>query len=130
MAPAMAVEDLLAAEGELDRPAVPPGEEAGGEVMGERLALAAKAAAHRRHDDAQAAPRHLQHLGDLAVDVVRRLRRGPEGDLAIGAAVGDAGVLLHRRVGGALEEVGIFADQIGLLEALFDRRQTPGGLLS
>ena len=78
MAAAMAVEDLFATESELDGAAVAQGEERGGEVVGERLALAAEAAANGRDDHAQAAARNLQHFGDLAVDVVRGLGGGPE----------------------------------------------------
>src|SRR6185312_15801490 len=53
VAPAMAEERLLAAEGELDGAPVSPGEATRREVVGERLALAAEAATHRWHDDAQ-----------------------------------------------------------------------------
>src|SRR5690242_2166688 len=56
MASAMTEKRLLAAECELDGPSMPPGEEARREVVGERLALAAEAAAYRWHDDAQVTP--------------------------------------------------------------------------
>ena len=94
------VESLLAAERELDGPPVHSWrEQARRELVGERLALAAEAAAHRGPMTRMVAAGISKHLGELAVDVVRRLRRGPERHLAVGARVGDRGVLLHRRRG-------------------------------
>src|SRR5579885_229293 len=83
MASAMTVADLFATERIFDGPPMTPREEAGYKVMRERLALAAEAATNRRHDDAQPAQRKLQDLANLAVNVVWRLRGGPERHFAV-----------------------------------------------
>ena len=58
--------------------------------------FAAEAAAVGRRDDADPRGRHLEHLRERAVDVVRRLRRGPERELPVGAEIRERRVLLER----------------------------------
>src|SRR6202022_3555198 len=70
----------------------------------ERVALPTKAAADMGGDDANMRARQGQHLAHLAMDIVRCLCRGPEGEFAsnrvggIGLPVSDTGMLFHRRV--------------------------------
>ena len=53
------------------------------DLVTERIALAAEAAAVRGGDDPDVGGRHLQHLGQGPMDVVGRLRARPEGQLAV-----------------------------------------------
>ena len=90
MAAAVAVEDLLAGERDLDRPAEQQRRPGDDDLVVERIALAAEAAAVGRGDDADVRRRQRQHLGQRAVQVVRRLRRRGDGQLAVGVDVGRA----------------------------------------
>ncbi len=113
MPAAVDVEDLLARQRELDRPPGELGELARGDLVGERIELAAEAAADRRRDHADVRRGHVEDLGEQAVHVVRRLGRGPERELAVRAPLGQRRVLLHRQVGVALEVEDVLAHEIG-----------------
>ena len=78
MAAAVAVEDLLARQADLHRPVEHQRRLRDDDLVVERIALAAEAAAVRRGDDADVRGRHRQRLGERAVHVVRRLRARPE----------------------------------------------------
>ncbi len=80
---------LLAAEGDLDRPA--------GDVGGDRrhrlegdLQLAAEPAAERRGDDPDLLARQVEHLHQLLAGLERRLGRRVHGDRAVGSHLGEA----------------------------------------
>ncbi len=116
MPAAVDVEDLLARQRELDRPPGELGELARRDLVGERVELAAEAAAHRRRHHADVRLRHVEDLGEQPVDVVGRLGRGPERELAVGAPLGQRRVLLHRQVRVALEVEDVLADEVGRRE--------------
>ena len=84
VAAAMAVEDLLAREADLHRPARASAPRLrDDDLVVERIALAAEAAAVRRGDHADVRRRQVQHLGQRAVQVVRRLRARVDDQLAV-----------------------------------------------
>ena len=114
MAPAVTVKDLLAGEGDLHRPPREDRELRHHDLVTERVALAAEAAAVGRGDDADLGGGELEHLGEGAVHIVRRLGRAPERELAVGQGrpVGHRRVLLHRQMRAALEEEQVLAHQI------------------
>ena len=120
VAAAVDVEDLLARERDLHRPAGDLRELARGDLVGERIELAAEAAADGRRDHADVRLRHVEDLAEEAVHVVRRLGRGPERELAVGAPLGHRRVLLHGQVRVALEEEDVLADEVGLGERRLD----------
>ena len=113
MAPAVDVEDLLAGQRDLHRPAAELRELARRDLVREGVELAAEAAPHRRGHHPDVGLRHVEDLGEEPVHVVRRLRRRPERQLAVGAPLGHRRVLLHRQVGVALEEEHVLPDQVG-----------------
>ena len=114
---AVDVEDLLAGQRDLDRAAGELGQLARGDLVGERVELAAEAAPDRRRDHADVRLRHVEDLGEQPVHVVRGLGGGPERELAVRAPLGHRGVLLHGQVGVALEVEDVLADQVGRAKA-------------
>ena len=120
----MAVEDLFAREADLHRAVEQQRRLRDDDLVVERIALAAEAAAVRRRDDADVGGRHGQRLGERAVDVVRRLRRGPEHELAVGILRRDGGVLLDRQVRVALIEEGVLEHAVGVARTPARRRRT------
>ena len=111
MPAAVDVEDFLARERDLHGAPDELRELARGNLVRERIELAAKAAAHGGGDHADVRRRDVEDLCEQAVHVVRRLRRGPERELSVRRPVRDRGVLLQRQVGIAFEEEDVFADE-------------------
>jgi len=68
------------------------------------VAFAAEAAAVGRGDYANMRSGHFQNFGERAMEVMRRLRAGPDRQLAIGILDGDGSVLLDGEMGAPLEE--------------------------
>ena len=120
MAAAMAIENFFARERHLHRASGHHRKFANDDFVIERIALAAKAAAVWRGNDANVAGRQLQNFRQRAMNVVWRLRRTPERQLVVRIEVADRGVLLHRQVSVAFVEESVFANQIGLGETFFD----------
>src|SRR5207245_3116466 len=112
MPAAVRVEDLLAVERDLHGTSRAHGEERRSELVAERIALAAERATVRRRDHADARARQAEHLLDLAVQVMGDLRRGPEGELVVGAVRGDRAVRLDRPLGVPLEGGPVLAESV------------------
>ncbi len=74
----------------------------------------------RRGDHANARGRQLQDFGERAMDVMGRLRRGPQCELAIRRPACHSGVLLHRQVSVAFEEEQIFPHEIRFANGRLD----------
>ncbi len=129
MASAVRVEDFFPRQRDLHRPARQLRELADDDLMRERIRLAAEAAADRSRDDPDVRRRRVEHLREDPMHVVRCLRRGPEGQLAVGRPVGDGGVLLHRHVSVALEEEHVLAHQMGAVERRVDVAELEGDVL-
>ena len=110
------VERLLAVEGDLYRPAGDHRQLGHRDLVGEGVALAAEAAAHRRGDDPDVSHGKVQHPGEGAMHVVGRLGRGPQRQLPVRGVGRQRTVLLHGQVGVALEEVGALEDLVRLLK--------------
>ncbi len=106
------VEDLLARVEDLDRPPGDHRELRHAELEVERLALASEGAAHQRLEDPHLRLIQLQHPRQLAVQVVRHLGRGPDGEPADAVPEADRAVRLDRRVRRALEEVLALDDDV------------------
>ncbi len=123
--PTVYEEDFLARAGEFDRATGAAREFAGAKFVRERVGFPAKAAAYVGGDDAHVGLREFEYLADFAVNVVRRLGRGPEGELAadgiagVGFPTGNAGVRFQGRVVVALVVEPVFAGIIGLGKASF-----------
>ena len=113
----MAVEHLLAGETDLHRTACHHRELGDDDLVVERVTLAAEPTSVGAGDDADARGRQLQHLGDRAVHVVRRLGGAPQRELAVRRPIGERRVLLHREMGVALVEEEVFPHMIRLGKA-------------
>ena len=120
MATAMAIEHLFAVEADLHRPIEQQGRFGDDDLVVERIALAAEAAAVGRGDDADVRRRHRQRLGEGAVQVVRRLRARVDHELAVRVLQRHGRVLFDRQMGIALEEKHIVEDVIGAVDRLID----------
>ena len=122
MAPAVAVEHLLAGEGDLDRAAGDHGELRDDDLMAEGIALPPERATVRAGDHPDARRRELQHLGERPMHIVRCLGGAPQRELSIGrrGPVGHRRVLLHGQVGVPHEEEQVLAYEIGLRQASVD----------
>ena len=116
VAPAVHVEHFLAGESDLHGPARELGELARRDLVGERVELAAESAAHRRRHHPDMRLRHVEDLAEEAMDVVRRLRGRPQGELAVGSPVRHRRVLLHGQVGVPLEEEHVLANEVRAAE--------------
>ena len=123
------VKDLLPGQGRLHRPARQLGQARHHHLVAERIGLPAEPAAVRGRHDPDVARRELEHLGERPVDVVGCLRRGPEAELAVRRPLGDGGMLLHGKVGVALEEEDVFPDEVGRAEALLHVAELEGDQL-
>ncbi len=117
VAAAVAVEDLLAGERDLDRPAEHERHLRRYDLVVERIALAAEAAAVRAGDDPHARRRQPQHLGQRPVEVVRRLGGRADGDAVVVLGHRHGRVLLHGEVGVPLVEERVLEDLVGRGEA-------------
>src|SRR5579863_274952 len=104
MSAAMAIEDLLAREGEFHGPVEKERSLRRDDLMAERVALAAEPAAVGRRDYSDVRGRHRQDLGEGEVDVVRGLCGGIDDQLAVRIGETDGRVLLERQMRAALEE--------------------------
>ena len=116
MPAAVDVEHLLAREGDLDGTARELRELARGDLVREGIELAAEASAHRGRDHADVRGRDVEDLREEPMDVMRRLRRRPQRQLAVRRPVRDRGVLLHRQVRVAFEIEDVFAHEVRLRE--------------
>ena len=120
VAPPVAVEDLLAVERDLHGTPRLHRELGRDDLVAERVRLAAEAAAVGARDDPDVRGGHFQHLGQGAVDVVRRLGRRPQRELPVRAQRRQRRVLLHGQVRVAFEEERVLAEVVGLGEAGLD----------
>ena len=118
MSPSVDQENLLAGAGDLDRSPGAARQLGGADLVREWVGLAAEAAADRRRDHANARGWQSQHFADLAVDIMRRLRRSPQGHFAangvagVGFPVCDTGVRFKRRVVVAFVVEPVFTDVV------------------
>src|SRR5262252_3079832 len=116
MAAAMAIEDLFPSQADLDRAVEQPRGLGHDDLMIERVALAAEAAAVWRGHDADVRRREVERLGECAVHVVRCLRGRPQDQLAVGIPGCKGSVLLDRKMRTALVEERVFKNVIGVSE--------------
>jgi hypothetical protein len=120
VAATMRVEHLLARVEELHRPPGLQGEKGDAELEVERLALAAEASPHRRLDDAHPVSRDAQHLGQVAVQVVRHLGRRVDGDHPVHLGDADRAVRFDRHVSRACIVEVLLEDDVARGERAFD----------
>ncbi len=129
VAPAVAVEDLLSRQADLDGASRFPRQRGDHDLVAERIGLAAETAAVRGGDHADVRRRHLQYLGQRAVHVMRRLRARPERELAVGGPLRERGVLLHGEVRVPLVEEHVLADEVGGGHGVIHVAELEGDLL-
>src|ERR1700730_9421699 len=86
----------------------------------ERIALPAEPSAIGSGNNANVRGRHLQDFSECAVQIVRSLRAGPDGELAVGIFRGDRCVLLDGQMCVALIKESVFEDFVGFGETLID----------
>src|SRR5262249_46311620 len=145
---AMRVEDFLARVEELHRTAGLHRQLRDHELEVERLALSPERAPERRLDDADLGLLELEDAGELAVKIVRHLRRRPKGQMTVlsgyrrskfafqtsarfrslraslaGLPVADRAVGLDRRVRRTFEEVLAVDHEIRGSEVFVDRTE-------
>jgi hypothetical protein len=109
----VAVEDLLPGEADLDRAVKNERRPGGDDLVVERVALPAEAAAVRRGHDPDVRRRKRERPGERAVEVVGRLRRREDAELAIGIDHRERRVLLDREVRVPLVEEDVLEDAVG-----------------
>ena len=85
----------------------------------ERIAFPSEAATVGSGDDANVRGRHFEDLGKSAMEIMRGLRAGPDGQLAIGILDGHRSVLLDGEMGVALKEKSVLENFISLGKAFF-----------
>ncbi len=83
-----------------------------------RVCLAAKAAAEGRDDDSNPAEGYGEHRGQLGAYRVRVLGRGPDGQAALLAPLGQRRVRLHGVVLHSREAIDVLDDQLGLVKGV------------
>ncbi len=88
VAPAVHVEDLLAGESDLDRPARHDRQLLAAELVWEWIGLAAESSPVWGRHEAYVASGHVEHLGQSLVHVVRRLGGAPDCEPPIGRVLG------------------------------------------
>src|SRR5712664_806055 len=120
MAAAMAVKDFLAGEADFHGSVEKQRGFGDHDFMIEGITFAAESSAVGSGDDANVRGRHLQNLGECAVDVMGSLRAGPNGELAVGIFGGHGGVLLDGEMGAALVEKSVFEYFVSFGKALID----------
>src|SRR3989338_1625677 len=114
MASAMAIENLLAGQGELDRAPGPPGEIGRTDIVGKRVELSSESAAERGDDDAYALFRHREDLRDDPPEMKGSLAGAPQGELVV-LPDREGGMFLERKVRIALIKKKVRALQGSLL---------------
>ena len=114
----MTVEDFLPAETYQDRPARLAGKHWSHDFVSERLALSAESAPDSGDDDPNAAGRKLQHLGQLTMQVVGSLRRGPDRDTSGWIVPGQYCMVFHGDVRVSLKPELILPDIVRRGESL------------
>ena len=117
---AVHVENFLARQRDLHGAAGELRQLARRDLVGKRIELPSEAAAHRCSDHADVGGRHVEDLGEQAMDVVRRLRGRPQCELAVGPPLGHRRMLFHRQMSIALVEENVLAHEIGACERGFD----------
>src|SRR5690606_998904 len=109
----MRVEHFLARVQDLYGSSALARERGNAELEIERLTLAAECTADCGLHDADTCDIQVEHACELAMQVVRHLRRTPDGQLAGRIEPPDRAVRLDRRVCRALEEILLLDDDIG-----------------
>ena len=120
MASAVRVEHLLARVEDLHRPARLHRQLRHAELERERIALAAERAAEQRLDHAHLALRQPEHARQLAVHVMRDLRRAPDREVAVRVDARDRAVRLDGHVRGPRVPVRLAHDGRGPGHRLVD----------
>src|SRR6267143_514424 len=116
MTAAVTIKNFLAREANLDGAIQEEGGLGHDDFVIEGVALPAEASAIGRGADANMRGRHLQNLGESAMEVVRGLRAGPDGQLPIRVLCGDSGVLFDGKMCASLVEENVFKDFVGFGE--------------
>ena len=99
VAPMVGVEDLVAVEQDLDRAARFERERRAGDLVRQRVGLAAESAADLRFHHPDSVHRDPQHLGERPMKVVRNLGRAPDGESPVGRCFGDGALRLGEGMG-------------------------------
>ncbi len=120
MTATVTIKDFLARQADLDGPVEHESGLGDDDFVMERIAFTTETAAVGRGDHPNMCGRHFQYLGERAMEIMRSLRAGPDGQLAIGILDGHRGMLLDGKMGVALEEKSVFEDFIGLSKPVFD----------
>ena len=120
MPPTVTVEHFFTGERHLDRPSGHHRKLGYYHFVIERVALAAEPAPIGARDDPDARGREVEHLAERTMDVVRRLGRRPQRELARRRPVSQGRVLFHGQVGVALVEEHVFAHVVGFTEGGID----------
>ncbi len=84
MAATVTIENLFTRQTNLDGPVEHQRGLGHDDFVIERIALTAKTASVRCSDHANVSRRHFQNFGQCAMQIVRSLRAGPNGQLSVG----------------------------------------------
>src|SRR5215813_14224837 len=112
MAAAVAVENLLSRQADLDRTPGHTREVRHDDLVVEGVGLPTESAAVGSRDDSYPRGRQFENLRKGPMDVMRRLCRRPERQLVVRSEVRHGRVLLEREVGAAVVKEEIFVNAI------------------
>src|SRR4029079_13211732 len=108
----MAVKPLFPRQRDLDRAACLHREFRDSDVVTERIAFAAESSTIRTCNDLYPLCGHFQNTRKRAVNVMRRLRGGPERKLAVRMPARDGGMLFHRKMRVALAKKSVLEHKV------------------
>ena len=108
----MTIKNFLTRERDFHRASGEHRQFARDDFMRERVGLAAKAAANRCRDDADAARGQLQSFRQRAMNVMRRLRRTPQRQMSVGRKRRERGMIFEREMRVALIKIILFKNII------------------
>ena len=119
MAPAVAIENFFARQADFYRTVEQQRSLRHDDFVVEGIALAAKPAAVRRGNHANVRWRHLQHFCQSAMQIMRRLRAGPDGQFSVRILDGHRSVLLDGKMRASLVEERVLKDFVRFRNSLF-----------
>ena len=112
MAAAVTIKNFFSRQADFDGPVEHESGFGYNDFVIERIAFSAEAAAVGRGDYANMRSGHFQNFGERAMEIMRRLRAGPNRQLAIRILDGDRSVLLDCGMGVPLEEKSVLENFI------------------
>jgi hypothetical protein len=126
MATAVAIKNFFASETDFDGAIEDEGGFGDDDFVIEGITFATEASAVGSGADTNVRGGHVENFGESAMEIVRGLRAGPDGQFPIGVFDGYGGVLLDGEMRAALVEKSVFEDFVGFGEGFFNVAEFEG----